>query len=70
MSKNLKMKTQKRAKEAKNCIEVPRRKITRLQHARQNIFELLTNTFNQNYPEFVMLNKKEIFEKIGKKNVN
>ena len=67
MSKNLNIKTLKRAKEAKNCIEVPRRKITRLQHARQNIFKLLTNTSKQNCPEFVMLNKNE---KIGKKNVN
>ena len=70
MSKNLNIKTLKRAKEAKNRIEVPRRKITRLQHARQNIFKLLTNTFKQNCPEFEMLKKKKNFEKIGKKNVN
>ena len=67
MPKNRKRNTQKRAKEAKSFMEVPSRKITRLEHARQNISKLLTNTFKQNCPEFVMLNKKETVEKLSRK---
>ena len=55
---------QKRAKEAKSCMKVPSRKITRLEHARQNTFKLLTNPVNQNCSEFVILNKQEFLQKI------
>ena len=64
MPKILKRNTQKLAKEAKSCMKQPSRKKTRLEHARRNIFELLTNHFNQSSPEFVMLNKKATFEKL------
>ena len=65
MTKNL---NGKMAKEEKSCMKVPSKKMTRLEHARQNIFNSLTNTVNQNYPEFVMMNKKAIFKKFDKKN--
>ena len=65
MPKNRKRNT--RAKEAKSFIKVPNRKTTKLEHARQNIFKSLTNYVNQNCPEFVMLNKKETFEKLNRK---
>ena len=64
MPKNLKRNTQKLANEAKSCMKLPSRKITRLEHARRNIFKLLTNPVNQSCHEFVMLNKKAVFEKL------
>ena len=67
MPENCKINTQKRDKEAKTCMEVPSRKMTRLEHARQNMFKSLTNFVNQNLPEFVLLNKKETFEKLSQK---
>ena len=70
MSKNLKRNTQKRIKEAKSCLKVPSRNIKRLKHARQNIFKSLTNSINQNCPEFVVLNKKETFEKLDRKMID
>ena len=66
MPKNLIRNSQKRAKEAKSWMKVPSRKMTRLEHARQNIFKSLTNTANENYPEFIMLNKKASFEKLDR----
>ena len=66
MSKNLKRNTQKRIKEAKSCLKVPSRNIKRLKHARQNIFKSQTNSVNQSCSQFVMLNKKETFEKFIK----
>ena len=67
MPKNRKRNTQKRAKEAKSFMEVPSRKITRLEHARRNIFKSLTNPVIQDCPEFVVLNKKAIYEKFERK---
>ena len=67
MPKSLKRNQQERSKEAKSCMEVPSRKIRRLEHAKQNIFKSLTNTVNQNCPEFVKLNKKATFEKLDRK---
>ena len=64
MPKNLKRNTQKLANEAKSCMKLPSRKITRLEHARRNIFKLLTNPVNKSCHELVMLNKKETFEKL------
>ena len=65
MPKNRKRNT--RAKEAKSFIKVPVRKTTTLEHARQYIFKSLTNYVNQNCPDFVMLNKKNTFEKVNGK---
>ena len=64
MPKSLKRNKQQRAKDAKSFMKVPSRKMTRLEHARQNVFKSLTNTVNQNCSEFVILNKKENFEKL------
>ena len=67
MSKTFKNNTRKRAKEAECCKEEPSRMKTSLEQARQNIFKSQTNPVNQNYPEFVMLNKKATFEKLNGK---
>ena len=67
MSKNLKIITQKRAKEAKSCMKLPRRKMKILEHDGQNLFKTLTNTVKQNCPEFVMLSKRETFENLDRK---
>ena len=67
MLKNRKRNMQKQANKASSCMKVPTRKMTRLEHARQNIFKSLTNPVNQICSEFVILNKKKILEKlIGK----
>ena len=67
MSKDLKRNMLKPAIEAKSCMKVPSKKTTRLKYTGQNIFKLLTNPSNQNCTEFVMLNKKVIFEKLNRK---
>ena len=67
MSKNFKRNTQKIPEEAKSCLEEPSRKTKSLEYARQKIFKLLTNPVNKNYPEFVVLNKKAIFESLNGK---
>ena len=64
MTKNLKRKTQKQAKEEKSCMKVPSIKMTRLEHARQITFKSFKNSVNQNCPEFVILNKQEAFQKL------
>ena len=66
MPKNRKRNTQKRAKGAKSCMKVSSRKMRRLQHDKQNKLRSLTEPVNQNYPEFVMSNKKPTFEKIDR----
>ena len=66
MQKSLKRNQQEQSKEAKSCMKVPSRKIRRLEHAKQNIFKSLTNTVNQNCPEFVILNKQETFQKLDR----
>ena len=48
-------------------MKVPNRKMTRLEHARQNVFKSLTNSVNQNCSEFVMLNKQASLKKNGRK---
>ena len=67
MPKNCKRNTQKRDIDAKSCIKDPNRKMTRLKHTRQNMFKSLTNSVNQNLPEFVLLSKKETFKKLSRK---
>lgn len=69
MPKKRKRNTKKRAKKAKSFIEVPSRKTSTLEHAIQSIFKSLTNSVNQNYPEYVMLNKRKTFEKLNSKMV-
>ena len=66
MPKNPKRNKQERAKEAKSWMKVPSRKMTRLEHARQNTFKSFKNSVNQNCPEFVILNKKETFQKLDR----
>ena len=66
MPKSLKRNKQQRAKEAKSCMKAPTRKMTRLEHARQNIFKSLTNSVDKNLHEFVMLNKHETFQKLDR----
>ena len=66
MQKSLKRNQQERSKEAKGCMNVPSRKMTRLEHARQKIFKSLTKTVNQNCSEFVILNKQEVFQKFDR----
>ena len=67
MSKNLKMNTQKRAKEAESSSKVPSRKMTKLEHATQNISRSLKISVNQNCPEFVLLNKKETNKRLDRR---
>ena len=67
MPKSLKRNQQERSKEAKGCMKVPSRKMTRLKHARQNTFKSLISSVNNNCSEFVMLNKRETFEKLNRK---
>ena len=50
MPKNLKENTQKRVKEAKSCMKVPSSKMTKLEHAIQNIFESPTNKLKKKLP--------------------
>ena len=64
MRKKLKRNKQKRAEDAKSFIKLP---MTRLEHTRLNVFKSLTNTDSQNFPEFVMMNKKEFFEQLDRK---
>ena len=64
MSKNLK---RNRAEEAKSCLEEQSSTTTGLKHAKKYILKSLTNTVNQNCPEFVMLSKKATFEKLNEK---
>ena len=66
MPKNRKINTQKRGKDAKSCMKVSSRKMRRLEHDKQNTLRSLTEPVNQNYPEFVMSNKKPTFEKIDR----
>ena len=66
MPKNPKRNKQERAKEAKSCMKVPSRKMTRLEHARQKIFKSLTNSVKQNCSEFVILNKQETYKKLNR----
>ena len=66
MPKNPKRNKQKRANEAKSCMKVPSRTMTRLEHARQKIFKSLTNSVKQNCSEFVILNKQETFHKLDR----
>ena len=66
MPKNCKRNTQKRDIDAKSCIKDPSRKITRFEHARQNIFKSLTNAVNKNLSEFILLNKRKTFEKLSR----
>ena len=70
MSKNLKRNIQKRSEELKSNMEVPNRNMTRLEHARHNVFTSLTNSVKQNCHEFVILNKREIFEKLDRQMLN
>ena len=70
MPKNLKRNKQERAKEAKSCMKVPSRKMTRLEHARQKIFKSLTNSVKQNCSEFVFLNKQETYKKLDRNELN
>ena len=67
MPKNLIRNSQKRAKEAKSWMKVPSRKMTRLEHARQNIFKSLTIPVNKNSTEIIMMNKRATFEKFDRK---
>ena len=48
-------------------MKVPNTKMTRLEHAKQNTFKSLTNSVNNNCSEFVMLNKRDTFEKLNRK---
>ena len=66
MPKSRKRNKQQRAKDAKSFMKVPSKKTKRLENARQNMFKSLTNTVNQNCSEFVILNKKENFEKLDR----
>ena len=66
MPKNPKRNEQKRAKKAKSCMKVPSRKMTRLEHVRQNTFKSLTNSVNNNCSEFVILNKQETYKKLNR----
>ena len=66
MPKNFKRNEQKRAEEAKSCMKVPSRKMIRLENATQNKFKSLTNSVIQNCSEFVMLNKRENFQKLDR----
>ena len=40
--------------------------MTRLEHARLNVFKSLINTVNQICPEFVVLNKQETYQKLDR----
>ena len=64
MTKSLKRFQQRRVIGAKRYKKAPNRKLTRLEHARQNVIKSVTNTANQNYPKFVIVNKRETFQKL------
>ena len=64
MTNNVKRYQQRRVNGAKRYKKVPNRKLTRLEHARQNVTKSVTNTVNQNYPKFVIVNKQETFKKL------
>ena len=70
MPKKRKRNTQKRAKKAKSSIQVPNRRTSTLEHAIQSIFKSITNSVNQNFSEFVMLNKRKTFEKLNSQMVD
>ena len=70
MPKKLKRNKQQRAKEAQSCIKISSRKMTRLEHVRQNTFKSLTNSDNKNCSEFVMFNRKATFENFDRKLIN
>ena len=44
-------------------MKVPSRKMTRLEHTRQNTFKSLTNSVNKNSPDFVIMNKQGTYQK-------
>ena len=67
MSKNFQNISRKRAIDGKTCIQDPDRKVTKLECVKQNMFKSLVNPENQNIPDFVLLNKKKIFDKIERK---
>ena len=45
-------------------MKVPNTKMTRLEHAKQNVFKSQLNSVNQNCHKFVMLNKRQLCEKL------
>ena len=63
MQQIIQQKTQKQAEEAKSSIE--NRKV--IEHNRQNVFRSQRKQENQNYHNFVNLNKRTIFQKLGGK---
>ena len=70
MPKSLKRNKQQRAKDVISFMKVPSRKMTRLEHARQNIFKSLTNPDTKICSEFVIFNKQATFEKLDRKSLD
>ena len=67
MSKNFQKLSKKRANDGSMSIKKPDRKVTRLESIKQNMFESLVNPENQTIPDFVLLNKKTMFDLIESK---
>ena len=66
MSKAIQKKSKKRANEINIWIKKPDRRLTR-QYVKQKKFESLVNPENQTIPDFVLLNKKTMFDLIESK---
>ena len=65
MLQYLKQKTQKQAEEAKSCMNVQNGKA--IEHNRLNVLKSQTKPENHNCHNFVVLNKRKTFEKLGGK---
>ena len=65
MPQSLRQQTQKQAEEAKSCMKVQNEK--EIEHSRQNLLKSQTNPKKHNCKNFVILNKRKIFEKLNKK---
>ena len=64
MPKNLKRNKQQRAKEAKSCMKVQSKKMTRLEDDILNIFKSLTNTVNRNCPKLLSQTNEKILKNL------
>ena len=65
MPQNLQKQTQRQAEEAISCNKV--QNVKAIEHNRQNIIKFQTRPENKNGQNFVLLNKRKTFEKLGRK---
>ena len=65
MPQNLPQKRQKQAKRAKSYKKIQNGKA--IEHSKRKVFKFETNSENQNFQNFVILNRRKSFEKLGGK---